>query len=128
MTRAIWLIKMTSAYSMAISEAKMKKRQVPDSSQGLFHVISCMLLKLFDCSFILEWTSTVVRFIKEQLIKLQEFYIKTSITGSSSNVYASNAAAYHNGSPLMSDDQKLALRQFNYCQQLCKAMFEVANN
>lgn len=34
MMRAIWLIKMTSAYSMAISEAKMKKRQVPDSSQG----------------------------------------------------------------------------------------------
>lgn len=36
MTRALWLIKMTSAYSMAISEAKMKKRQVPDSSQGNF--------------------------------------------------------------------------------------------
>lgn len=34
MSRAIWLIKMTSAYSVAISEAKMKKRQVPDSSQG----------------------------------------------------------------------------------------------
>lgn len=34
MVRAIWLIKMTSAYSVAISEAKMKKRQVPDSSQG----------------------------------------------------------------------------------------------
>lgn len=26
----------------------------------------------------------------------------------------------------MSDEQKLALRQFNYCQQLCKAMFEVS--
>lgn len=36
MSRAIWLIKMTSAYSVAISEAKMKKRQVPDSSQGTF--------------------------------------------------------------------------------------------
>ncbi len=35
MSRAVWLIKMTSAYSVAISEAKMKKRQVPDSSQGL---------------------------------------------------------------------------------------------
>lgn len=25
----------------------------------------------------------------------------------------------------MTDEQKLALRQFNYCQQLCKVMFEV---
>lgn len=45
MSRAIWLIKMTSAYSMAISEAKMKKRQVPDSSQGRnkkleYHMVS----------------------------------------------------------------------------------------
>lgn len=27
----------------------------------------------------------------------------------------------------MTDEQKLALRQFNYCQQLCKVMFEVWN-
>ena len=38
MSRAIWLIKMTS-YSVAISEAKMKKPQVPDSSQGLILLI-----------------------------------------------------------------------------------------
>ena len=74
----------------------------------------------------LEWTSTLVRFIKEQLMKLQEFYQK-SLSGSSLlALHASNAAAYHNGSPLMNDEQKLALRQFNYCQQLCKVMFEVS--
>ena len=68
-----------------------------------------------------------MRFIKEQLIKLQEFYQKSSSSSSTPTIYASNATAYHNGSPMMSDEQKLALRQFNYCQQLCKAMFEVSD-
>jgi hypothetical protein len=67
----------------------------------------------------------LVRFIKEQIVKLQDFYQKSINSGGISAAYASNATAYHNGSPLMSDEQKLALRQFNYCQQLCKVMFEV---
>jgi hypothetical protein len=58
-------------------------------------------------------------------VKLQDFYQKSTNSGGTSAAYASNATAYHNGSPLMSDEQKLALRQFNYCQQLCKVMFEV---
>lgn len=72
----------------------------------------------------IEWTSTLVRFIKEQLVKLQDFYQKS---GNSGNIGAlvSNAANYHNGNPAMTDEQKLALRQFNYCQPLCKVMFEV---
>ena len=58
-------------------------------------------------------------------MKLQEFYQKNSSSSSSSLVaLASNASSYHNGSPLMSDEQKLALRQFNYCQQLSKVMYE----
>lgn len=56
MVRAIWLIKMTSAYSVAISEAKMKKRQVPDSSQGITFIIAsalfCNLVDTFTTSFI----------------------------------------------------------------------------
>ena len=56
-------------------------------------------------------------------MKLQEFYQKNH--GGGNIPTPSNAAAYHNGSPLMNDEQKLALRQFNYCQQLCKVMFEV---
>ena len=56
MVRAIWLIKMTSAYSVAISEAKMKKRQVPDSSQGITFIIAsalfCNLVGTFTTSFI----------------------------------------------------------------------------
>lgn len=44
MIRAVWLIKMTSAYSVAISEAKMKKRQVPDSSQGDYSILINLIL------------------------------------------------------------------------------------
>lgn len=38
---------------------------------------------------------------------------------------ACNGTAYHNGNPMMTDEQKLALRQFNYCKQLSKVMMEV---
>lgn len=34
MLRAAWFIKQLSAYYNAISEAKLKKRQLPDPSQG----------------------------------------------------------------------------------------------
>lgn len=36
MLRAAWFIKMSSAYIAAISEAKIKKRQLPDPSQGIY--------------------------------------------------------------------------------------------
>ena len=55
--RAIWLLKMNSAYSVAISEAKMKKRQVPDSSQGWFPF-------LFEKFMIFSETWTDVFFFK----------------------------------------------------------------
>lgn len=35
MLRAAWFIKLSSAYTTAVSEAKMKKRQLPDPTQGL---------------------------------------------------------------------------------------------
>lgn len=34
--RAAWFLKMTASYNSAISEAKTKKRQMPDPTQG-FH-------------------------------------------------------------------------------------------
>jgi len=48
MVRAIWLIKMTAAYTVAISEAKMKKRQLPDSSQGLIFLDSFLFENSVD--------------------------------------------------------------------------------
>ncbi|KAL1427763.1 hypothetical protein MTO96_003109 [Rhipicephalus appendiculatus] len=52
MLRAAWFIKMTSVYHVAISEAKMKKRQLPDPCQ--------------------EWTASLCKFLRELLHKLVE--------------------------------------------------------
>ncbi|XP_077555179.1 mediator of RNA polymerase II transcription subunit 12-like protein isoform X10 [Haemaphysalis longicornis] len=52
MLRAAWFIKMTSVYQVAISEAKMKKRQLPDPCQ--------------------EWTVPLCKFLRELLHKLVE--------------------------------------------------------
>lgn len=41
--RAAWFIKLSSAYTVAISEAKIKKRQLPDPSQGNSNIICIML-------------------------------------------------------------------------------------
>lgn len=34
MPRAAWFIKLSSAYTVAVSEAKIKKRQLPDPTTG----------------------------------------------------------------------------------------------
>lgn len=35
MPRAAWFIKLSSAYTVAVSEAKIKKRQLPDPTTGM---------------------------------------------------------------------------------------------
>lgn len=37
--RATWFIKLSSAYTVAVSEAKIKKRQLPDPTQGIVYFI-----------------------------------------------------------------------------------------
>ncbi|KAJ2943838.1 hypothetical protein O0L34_g8164 [Tuta absoluta] len=54
MPRAAWFIKLSSAYTVAVSEAKIKKRQLPDPTT--------------------EWTSTLIKFLKDQIPKLAEYY------------------------------------------------------
>lgn len=63
MSKAIWFIKMSSAYSVALGEAgnKSKKRQLPDQNT--------------------EWTQVLCKFTKDLYIKLYDHY-----HGSSSNV------------------------------------------
>lgn len=39
MPRAAWFIKLSSAYTVAVSEAKIKKRQLPDPTAGICLVI-----------------------------------------------------------------------------------------
>lgn len=54
MQKAAWFIKLSSAYTVAVSEAKIKKRQMPDPAT--------------------EWTGTLIKFMKELLPKLAEHY------------------------------------------------------
>jgi len=130
--RAAWFIKLSSAYTVAVSEAKIKKRQMPDPAT--------------------EWTGTMIKFLKDLIPKLMEYYhtgppLEKSITNiSTSNANNLNSSNPSSGStltvppPLASpasatsslipipatpqEEQKLALKQWNYSTQLCKYMFE----
>lgn len=127
MQRAAWFIKLSSAYTIAQSEAKIKKRQMPDPAT--------------------EWTGTIIKFLKELIPKLMEYYHtgppleKTSINSTASSNTGSSSSSSSILTvppPLVSpasaslipvpatpqEEQKLALKQWNYCTQLCKYMFE----
>lgn len=45
MLRASWFIKLSSAYTVAVSEAKIKKRQLPDPMLGELDIFKIKLLK-----------------------------------------------------------------------------------
>lgn len=127
--RASWFIRLSSAYTLAVSEQKIKKRQNVDPAT--------------------EWTGTMIKFLKDLIPKLMEYYytgpplekplvVVTSSTssanpnGSSSNTsltvpppLASPASASLIPVPATpQEEQKLALKQWTYCTQLCKYMFE----
>ncbi|XP_046392614.1 mediator of RNA polymerase II transcription subunit 12-like protein isoform X2 [Ischnura elegans] len=114
MLRAAWFIKLSSAYTVAVSEAKIKKRQLPDPSQ--------------------EWTQTLIKFLKDQLQKLQEYYHSSSGT-SGAGATAPNASpsgpphlpastfSSISGSPNC-EEHGPARRQWHYCIQLANHLYE----
>ncbi|XP_034934643.1 mediator of RNA polymerase II transcription subunit 12 [Chelonus insularis] len=135
MLRAAWFIKLSSAYTVAVSEAKIKKRQLPDPTT--------------------EWTGTLIKFLRDQLSKIQDYYTlgnqinisnhTSSINGTcnSSNVntnpsiinisnstsnginsLSSSTPNSNSITTLMTEEQKIALKQWHYCIQLAKYMFE----
>ncbi|XP_014230379.1 mediator of RNA polymerase II transcription subunit 12-like isoform X1 [Trichogramma pretiosum] len=134
MLRAAWFIKLSSAYTVAVSEAKIKKRQLPDPTT--------------------EWTGTLIKFLKDQLTKLHDYYLLNtgSNHGSSAISNGSNAPSLptsngttptsngisgcpnlptnvnsstsNSSSGSMSEEHQLAFRQWHYCNQLAKYMFE----
>lgn len=60
-----------------------------------------------------EWTGTLIKFLKDQIPKLQEYYTQ------------SEKPPNPPLAPTTSDtDQKLALRHWHYCTQLLKYMYE----
>lgn len=136
MQRAAWFIKLSSAYTVAVSEAKIKKRQMPDPST--------------------EWTGTLIKFMKDLIPRLQEHYhhgppgeksqqvSNFASLPPSTNISSSNTVAGPLASPATSmpspatiglsqptppipnaaDEQKLAVKQWNYCTNLSKYMYE----
>lgn len=46
MARAAWFIKLSSAYTVAVSEAKIKKRQMPDPTTGTHDSTSNVTTKI----------------------------------------------------------------------------------
>lgn len=47
MPRAAWFIKLSSAYTVAVSEAKIKKRQLPDPTTGKMIFITVTVFYTF---------------------------------------------------------------------------------
>lgn len=129
MQRAAWFIKLSSAYTVAVSEAKIKKRQMPDPAT--------------------EWTGTMIKFLKDLIPKLQEHYhqgplpekppppipaalvpavLPPSLNTSTNTISPSlsSPAGQSNPAPPLSpqEEQKLAKKQWSYCTQLAKYMYE----
>lgn len=113
--RATWFIKLSSAYTVAVSEAKIKsKRQLPDPTLGMSPMIYKQLkLVSITLLLIIEWTSTLLKFTKEQLTKLQDYYQNANVSTSLTH-YSS-----------MTEEQKVSLKQWNYCTNLIKYMYQV---
>ncbi|GFV97760.1 mediator of RNA polymerase II transcription subunit 12-like protein [Trichonephila clavipes] len=123
MLRAAWFIKMLSAYYAAISEAKIKKRQLPDPSQ--------------------EWTQTLCKFLREQLQKLSEHH-NSSVANSSSNssttssIGSSSVGSLNtlstgnnqNSTSTIANNSlngvtiEVAYKQWQYCTQLARHLYE----
>lgn len=61
----------------------------------------------------LEWTGILLKFLKDQIPKLQEFYCQSD---KNPNTPSAN--------PTTETEQKLALRHWNYCVQLLKYIYE----
>lgn len=134
MQRATWFIKLSSAYTVAVSEAKIKKRSMPDPAT--------------------EWTGTLIKFLKDLIPKLQEHYhqgplpekppvvappttshipslsssMNSSLNTSSNTISPSMSSpvGQSNPQPVLTpqEEQKLAKKQWNYCTQLAKYMYE----
>ncbi|KAJ8916222.1 hypothetical protein NQ315_016361 [Exocentrus adspersus] len=96
MIRAAWFIKLSSAYTVAVSEAKIKKRQMPDPTS--------------------EWTGTLLKFLKDQIPKLLEYYSQAEKPAQANTTLT---AAHTNET-----EQKLAVRHWGYCTRLLKYMYE----
>ncbi|RWS26166.1 thyroid hormone receptor-associated protein-like protein, partial [Leptotrombidium deliense] len=99
MFKACWFIKVSSAYSIALTESgnKSKKRQLPDPSQ--------------------EWTSALCKFLRELYQKLCDNY--HGVTSVNSN-FSTSTSSGSTGNV----NVEVAYKQWQYCTQLARYLFE----
>ncbi|VDP52562.1 unnamed protein product [Soboliphyme baturini] len=85
--RAVWFLKMTNAhYTQQQESGKIKKKQMNDPYS--------------------EWTQHIIRYLRDLLLRLSEYYLLTSQSA-------------------MTADIESAFKQWQYCTRLSRHMFEV---
>lgn len=129
MQRAAWFLKLSSAYTAAVQDQKIKKRQMTDPTT--------------------EWSGTLIKFLKDLIPKLNEHYHQGPLpekpvtvplpptvpsSGLNSPMHASSTVAPPSVSPAgapnqapplsPAEEQKLAKKQWQYCTLLAKYMYE----
>lgn len=98
--RAVWFIKMTAAYALAMQETnKTKKRQLQDPS--------------------VEWTTMLVRFLKDQ----QEAMSSSFSNSSSSSLSASSAMHKSGEAGGSGEDGNKGYKYWCYITELCEVMY-----
>ena len=107
MVKAIWFIKMSSAYSVALSEAsnKSKKRQLPDQNT--------------------EWTQVLCKFTKDLYVKLSDHYHGSSSNGTQANLLSNSGNNSLGSSGFINSlgfDQ--LLKSWHYTTQLAYSLYE----
>lgn len=74
--------------------------------------------KIYSFSHLTEWTSTLLKFMKEQLMKLQDYY-------QNQNQSLSLISMVPVGGLSAADEHRLAMKQWQYCTSLAKHMYQV---
>ncbi|XP_041350095.1 mediator of RNA polymerase II transcription subunit 12-like protein isoform X2 [Gigantopelta aegis] len=95
MVRAAWLIKMTAAHSIQTQETRVRRKQAVDPSQ--------------------DWTSSLNKFLKDQLQKVQDHYHGGSTGPQTSFLTATQAPSQV--------DLETALKHWHFCCRLARHMF-----
>lgn len=76
-----------------------------------------------------DWTANLMKFLKDQLVKLQDYYQHPLPSNGNGHptppiVTASPLTTYAGSSPI-SEEHKIALKQWQYCVNLAKYLYEV---
>ena len=102
--RAVWFVKMTAAYALAMSETnKTKKRQLPDPSQ--------------------EWTAIVVRFMKDQISEISSLLSLINSSSSSSSASAQLSQNPDLANYVQQPENSPGFRHWTYGIELIETMY-----